>query len=291
MPDNNQMPTQKVLPQFANRGFKVFLGLYIVAFTIVLFIALIHLWPPKKCEIVNTPQAPLANLVDKGVSKPGTPAQGSNLDKVADNSQPEPPAEKSNEANPLTNANAGDTSNEIPASEAKTDESKTKPEKINSSTLKPEMDFEVRLLLLVLVLGALGSLVHAATSLVDYIGNNQLSPSWIWWYLLRPFIGSTLALIIYLLARSGLLLLQTNGGDPNNLNHLGFLGLAALSGMFSKQAIDKCREVLDVIFKNSQGETRQDKLSQGVSADTTSPQTPDQNASAVKKDGKDVAGS
>lgn len=48
---------------------------------------------------------------------------------------------------------------------------------------------ESRLLLIVILAGALGSFVHGATSLTTYLGNRTLVRSWTWWYWLRPLIG------------------------------------------------------------------------------------------------------
>ena len=59
------------------------------------------------------------------------------------------------------------------------------------------MSDDSRLILIVLVTGALGSYVHSATSFVSYVGNRRLVFSWAWWYLLRPFMGMALALIFY----------------------------------------------------------------------------------------------
>ena len=53
-----------------------------------------------------------------------------------------------------------------------------------------------RLILLVIVAGGLGSFVHASTSFADYVGNDRFDRTWTWWYLLRPFIGMSLALLL-----------------------------------------------------------------------------------------------
>ena len=54
---------------------------------------------------------------------------------------------------------------------------------------------EQRLLLLVLLSGALGALVHALRSLYWYTGNRNLIRSWTSKYAILPFAGSALALI------------------------------------------------------------------------------------------------
>jgi len=121
---------------------------------------------------------------------------------------------------------------------------------------------EARLIFLVILMGALGSFVHAATSFVTYVGNRSLSPSWYWWYVLRPFIGMGLALIFYLVIRGGLVLLSAVP-EVEKLSPFGIGAIAALSGLFSKQAADKLRDIFDNIFKTEEGkgdEERVDKL-------------------------------
>jgi hypothetical protein len=125
-----------------------------------------------------------------------------------------------------------------------------------------EMNPEVRLLFLVLLTGALGSFVHAATSFVTYVGNRSLTPSWIWWYVLRPFVGMGIAGIFYFVIRGGLVLLSA-APDIEKLSPYGLAAFAALSGLFSKQATDKLSEIFDNLFKTQKGkgdEERADKL-------------------------------
>ena len=92
---------------------------------------------------------------------------------------------------------------------------------------------EVQYLAVVVVAEALGSFVHVATSFADFVGNRQFAPSWILWYILRPFIGVALALLLYFVVRAGLV--QGNGGASNVSIH-GVAAIAGLAGMFSKQA-------------------------------------------------------
>jgi len=110
----------------------------------------------------------------------------------------------------------------------------------------PEVWTEVRFLVLVAVAGALGSFIHLATSFADYLGNRRFVKSWKWWYVLRPFIGSALAVIVYFVARGGLISGVAGAGD---LSPYGVTGIAGLTGMFSKQAADKVREVFENLFQ------------------------------------------
>lgn len=104
-----------------------------------------------------------------------------------------------------------------------------------------------RIIALVMIAGALGSYVHAATSFVSYVGARKFYPNWVWWYLLRPFIGIALAMVFYFAVRGGLLSAQ--GSHADNLNTYGVLTISGLAGMFSKQAVDKLNELFNNLFK------------------------------------------
>jgi len=120
-----------------------------------------------------------------------------------------------------------------------------------------QLGIETRFLLLVAVAGALGSYIHLATSFADYLGNRQFVRSWSWWYILRPFIGMALSVLVYFAARGGLIA-GTSGAD--NLSPYGIAALAGLAGMFSKQATDKLREVFKNLFKTASSPPRGDSL-------------------------------
>jgi hypothetical protein len=63
--------------------------------------------------------------------------------------------------------------------------------------LRLRITYDERLLLTVILLGALGSYIHATTSFADYVGNRRLVRSWLLWYLLRPLVGAPTALLLY----------------------------------------------------------------------------------------------
>ncbi|HLL76734.1 MAG TPA: IPT/TIG domain-containing protein [Pyrinomonadaceae bacterium] len=123
---------------------------------------------------------------------------------------------------------------------------------------------ETRLILIVLLAGAIGSYIHAASSFVDYLGNRTLVSSWVWWYLLRPFIGMMLALLFYFVFRGGFITAGVNQGGEGAasfINPFGIAAVAGLVGMFSKVAADKLNEVFTTLFRSKEGdEKRGDKL-------------------------------
>ena len=127
---------------------------------------------------------------------------------------------------------------------------------------------DVRLLLLVLLAGLLGSYVHAAQSFASYMGNQKFKRQWAWWYILRLPVGAVLALFVYFTARGGLLTGTTPTSKTDDLNIFGIMTFAALAGLFSKQVIDKMAEVFTNFFKSAQDEQRRDKLEDDDSAES-----------------------
>lgn len=121
---------------------------------------------------------------------------------------------------------------------------------------------DAALLALVVLSSAVGSYVHAAVSFTDYVGNRGLTVSWVWWYILRLFVGSSLAVIFYFAIRGGFFSTATN---PAEINPYGIAAISGLVGLFSKQATDKLREIFDTAFRVQHGGDR----ARGDGLDTT----------------------
>jgi hypothetical protein len=124
---------------------------------------------------------------------------------------------------------------------------------------------EDRLFITVIAAGVLGSLIHSITSFADYVGNRNLSISWIWWLVLRTPVGVALALLFYLVLRGGLIVPSLPSGSAARdttllLNPYGIAAISALAGMFSKQATDKLREIFDTLFRTREPVSRADPL-------------------------------
>lgn len=124
-------------------------------------------------------------------------------------------------------------------------------------TVDSKVTLEANLLLLVISAGALGSLVHAATSFATFAGNRQLLHSWLWWFYLRAPIGMMLAVLVYVALRAGVY----GDVDVRECSNTYQIALfAGIAGMFSKQVADKLSDLVDYLFIPARQPTRKDSL-------------------------------
>ena len=111
---------------------------------------------------------------------------------------------------------------------------------------KVRVSGEACLILLVILSSCLGGFVYIASSFVYHVGNKTFTTHWVFWYVIRLFIGIALALIFYFVLRGGLL---TTTGSSQFINPFGIAGVGGLVGLFSKQATEKLKEVFDTVFQ------------------------------------------
>jgi hypothetical protein len=104
---------------------------------------------------------------------------------------------------------------------------------------------EVRVLVLISLIGALGAQLRCIRSLYWYIGNRKLVWSWTVMYILLPFVGAILGMIFYFVIRAGFF---SPSATIQDANPIGFIALAALAGMFSEQAVLKLKEVAETLL-------------------------------------------
>lgn len=131
--------------------------------------------------------------------------------------------------------------------------------------LMPPLEPDQGLIVLALLAGALGAFMHAAQSFAAFVGNRELKLSWVWWYVLRPPIGSVLGLLLYFVARAGLL-----GGASDSVSPYGVVAIGGLGGWFSKQATNKLAEGFDTLFRTANPPEQKDPLAKGANVPTIS---------------------
>jgi hypothetical protein len=206
--------------------------------------------PPPTQTTPSSPgsKAPAAGKNPGGQGKPPLPpAASANTTKTPSTASENPPA------NPATPA-AGASSAAAGNSEAKAAVPQTEHRNIEVSD-ESEVDFfwfhfwfryPVRILIIVMIVGTLGSLMHVVRSFFWYVGNRELKNSWLMMYLLMPFNGAGLAALFYLIIRGGIS--PQAPTSPSSLD--GYAAIAALVGLFSQQAMEKLKQIADAFFSS-----------------------------------------
>ena len=100
--------------------------------------------------------------------------------------------------------------------------------------------------LVVVFAGMLGASVRAIHSFFQHLGLGDFSFKWTWYYLLLPYSGAALSVVIYLVIRGGFY--TSSYGEGLLLNIFSFAALAALTGLFSDNAMEKLRQVASVLL-------------------------------------------
>ena len=115
--------------------------------------------------------------------------------------------------------------------------------------LPPGGPDERHVLIMIVLMGALGGCLHWLSGFAFFVGNREFMRSWIAYYLLMPLEGASLAIIVYLLLRVGILApTSVSGQATSNLNTVGLYAFSGLTGIYSKQALVSLGEVFNVIF-------------------------------------------
>ncbi len=102
---------------------------------------------------------------------------------------------------------------------------------------------EARLLLIVVLAGALGGQVRSLRSFAWYVGNKELKRSWLPQYILTPFVGAILAIISYFIIRGAFCPANSTAQQTS-----GFAGLASIVGIASEHIALKLKQVVDTLF-------------------------------------------
>ena len=107
------------------------------------------------------------------------------------------------------------------------------------------LNLDTNLLLVAMLSGALGGLLHSLRSIAWYVGEHQLKWSWVLFYTSLPFVAAILALLFYFVLRGGLISAQ---GTSKDLSPYGIAAITGLVGLFSNQAAEMLKNVFTNIF-------------------------------------------
>jgi len=263
MPNNNNDPSRPEESEGPGAGHMrplwiVAVAVYLVLISTLVVYGLIKLWPyptpsgEQPTDQVATTQAPVNQSNGSGNS----PAQPGNA------GGPTNPPASGNPQTPAANGNGGGRTNTQKPSEL------PDPDYIKffGGRFEATVYLETRLLLLVMLAGALGSLMHALRSLYWYTGNRKMIWSWVAFYILLPVTGGILATIFYFVVRGGFF---SSTAKFETTSPFGFVALSALVGLFSPQATLKLKDIAETIF--SKPAAGADNKPQGSTSQTPKP--------------------
>ncbi|WP_350335304.1 hypothetical protein [Coralliovum pocilloporae] len=106
---------------------------------------------------------------------------------------------------------------------------------------------EILILILVMVMGMLGGLIHLTQGFL--YGERNESPSY---YIFRPILGVSAAVTIYILAKAGVLVVadpSTASGSGNSLSPFFVSFLAIVSGLMAQNALGNVHRAGENLFK------------------------------------------
>src|SRR5439155_18244640 len=226
VPQNQTSPEESGLgngpppnPQadLVGRGTTTLLGFYFVALGLVLIYLTVAIWPPD-----FKVAAKAANLNENEKDVPSA---------IIFYKHTVPSDKQLNSETATLSPTPGNSPGRLQGAVSPTSEGKV----VKTILCKVDVSYDRRLLLLVMVVSALGSFIHIASSFADFVGNRRLTRSWIWWYLLRPYVGVPMAVLFYFVVRAGFL---SSGVSAGEINRFGIAAVAGLVGMFSVKAGD-----------------------------------------------------
>ncbi|HEY7170160.1 MAG TPA: hypothetical protein VH417_04885 [Vicinamibacterales bacterium] len=222
------------------------MSIYLIAWAVVSFYALVVLWPtPTPARTEAAPAGQTAAAVAGGTAAGGatdgrTPAE---VPAAAGVPARESPADSSVRRTAAVPALPAGRPNPPTVCEER------QPCWVELFLWEGYLWDEQRLLLLVLLSGALGALIHGLRSLYWYVGERQLIRSWAAKYAMQPFTGAALALVFYLVVRGGFFSPQSSF---QNTSPFGFAAFAAMIGMFSEQAVLKLRDIATILLTKAE---------------------------------------
>lgn len=203
----------------------ILVGLYLAFVTIVCVAALVQMWPHPTPTTVQPPKDPTA------VAAPLDPAYlKARCLGNADCNRCEEVAHQLR-----THYGIGDQQND--------------PECVKVFWIDVVMWNERRLLLIVILAGALGGIIASIRSFFWFVGIRQFAVQWIPLYLFAPLTSGLLGAMIYLVIRGGFFSGMSTISDTSPYT---FAAVAALVGMFHRETAVKLREIFQIVFTKAE---------------------------------------
>ena len=124
-----------------------------------------------------------------------------------------------------------------------------------------ELKRDTRLLILVMLMGALGALLGASRSLANFVGNDAFFPRWSLFYVFRPTFGAGLALLVFFGYRIGAVV-GVKGVAPADPFAATFV--AGMVGLFADTVMQKLKDLITALLPSQ--DDRKDKIAASTTA-------------------------
>ncbi len=112
---------------------------------------------------------------------------------------------------------------------------------------------DLRMMAVTALAGGLGSCVATILGYLLHASERKdFDAAYSAWYVGRPLLGLLLGFIFYFMAKGGLLIVAIDGADME-LNDAGMAAIGSLVGLFSKNAVEKLRELFNTLFQTRYG--------------------------------------
>ena len=98
----------------------------------------------------------------------------------------------------------------------------------------------------------IGSVITTLLGFLDHASiKKDFDTAFVPWYFIRPLLGMALGLVFYFVLRGGFLVLETGTGigDSKPFSLWAIAAISSLVGMFSKNAVEKLRELFNTLFQ------------------------------------------
>jgi len=131
--------------------------------------------------------------------------------------------------------------------------------------LQPMIDPEGRVddLLVAMMAGGVGGSISAIIAFLKHASElKDFRVSYLPWYLLRPVLGALLGVVGFFCVKGGLLV-ALPGTQGEDFNDYGLAAICSLIGLFSKNALEKLREIAHVVFTTRDDVLREKKNGAG----------------------------
>lgn len=109
----------------------------------------------------------------------------------------------------------------------------------------------IRDLIVTLFAAGVGSTITAVMGYLEHASiKKDFDPAFTPWYVARPILGLLLGALFYFVLKGGLLATVSGADETGSLplNEYALAGLGGLVGLFSKNALEKLREVFNIFF-------------------------------------------